>query len=70
MKWYVKLVMMDVVLNMCVCVCVHVYGGEGDGGVEGDIQFTIKQLTMFYINLCVLIIIIYQRKFILSSSVM
>ena len=43
MKWYVKLVMMDVVLNICVCVCVCVcvYGGEGGGGVEGDIQFTI-----------------------------
>ena len=41
MKWYVKLMMMDVVLNMCVCVCVHVFGGEGGGGVEGDIQFTI-----------------------------
>ena len=39
MKWYVKLVMMDIVLNICVCVCV--YGGEGGGGVEGDIQFTI-----------------------------
>ena len=35
---------------MCVCVCV--YGGEGGGGVEGDIQFTITIDNVLYKFVC------------------